>query len=76
MTDKDDLHFFVTAHKKQINELSKQFVDLFNECGKTYNSEPIQMALTGIIIKTMFECTNVPLKDKKNLLNALKEKIK
>lgn len=67
---------FIKGHQSQINSIQKQFVDLFNECGKKYNSQAIQLGLTGAIIATQLKTTNIQKKEKKKMLENVIKKLK
>ena len=67
---------FIKSNQSQINSIQKQFVDLFNKCGKKHNNQAIQLGLTGAIIATILKTTTIPVSEKKKLLENVIKKLK
>lgn len=74
--DKIRLISFTKGKKTQINLIQNTFVDMFNECGKKYDNQAMQLAFTGTIITIFLKNTSIPKTEIKKLLENITQKFK
>lgn len=67
---------FIKQNQDEFNQIQKQFVNLFNKCGRKFNNQAMQLGFTAAVIGVMLKTTNISKEEKKKMLENLSKKLK
>lgn len=65
---------FLLEKDQKISIIQLRFIELFNDCGKRFDSSEMQLAFAGAIMLVLLKNTNAPKEQLKQLLENLKRK--
>ena len=65
---------FLLEKDSEISIIQLRFIELFNECGKRFDSNEMQLAFAGAVILVLLKNTNAPRPQLRQLLENIKRK--